>query len=346
MSISAYRTFALDVLEGLSSNPKYLPAKYHYDEKGSQLFQKITELKEYYLTRYDLSILDNFKQDLVELVARKPFRMVELGVGDARKTNVLLKHFLNSGLSFEYVPVDCCQYMLSSVVTKLSQTYANSNLNVLGITADYFNALSWLGTETSKRNLVLFLGSSIGNFGPIEVKQFLYHMWSVLKNGDYLLMGFDLKKDVSVVEAAYNDIEGVTSEFNFNLLDRMNEELGANFNRKKFKFHSYYNPREGRIESWLLSKEPQTVSILELQKDVDFEAWEGIHVENSYKFSLKDIKDLAESTGFVLKNQFIDNQGYFAETLWEVKKIPRNLGANHEEFESIQKAIAGSLLQN
>jgi L-histidine N-alpha-methyltransferase len=344
MGISSNQTLTLDILEGLSSQPKFIPSKYHYDEKGSLLFQQIMNLKEYYLTGCELENLKIFKNEVAKIVSDRPFRLIELGVGDGIKTKILLHHFLNLNLQFEYIPIDCCQEVVSDVITSLNKEFSDSNLKVLGITADYFHALSWLKKQTSMRNVVLFLGSNIGNFTLKEVQHFLHHIWNALKDGDYLLIGFDLKKDIATVENAYNDDLGITAEFNLNLLDRFNTELGSNFNRNKFKYHSFYNPKDGRVESWLMSTEDQTIHFPALQKDFHFDAWEGIHVENSYKYDLKNIEELARSTGFSIKHKFVDKKGYFAEVVWEVNKTPEQTQKKESIADEI--SIASLLSQN
>lgn len=313
--------FDLDVLDGLTSKPKELPSKYLYDAIGSHLFENIMKLEEYYPTGCELEILTRCKRDLQQMTGKSPFRLVELGVGDAKKTRILLRHLVDEGHEFEYVPIDCCQEMVEEVVSTLQKEFRFSPLSVLGIIADYTTALQWLSKENGVRNIVLFLGSSIGNFDPKQAQQFLHQIWNALSDGDSVFIGFDLKKDIAMLERAYDDSRGITREFNLNLLDRMNRELDADFNRDQFFHHSYYNPCEGRMESWLVSKITQTVTIGRLQKSFDFQPWEGIHVENSYKYSIKDIEELADAMGFVICDELLDSKGYFVDAIWQVKKI-------------------------
>ena len=181
-------------------------------------------------------------------------------------------------------------------------------------------ALTWLQEAEPARNIVFFLGSSIGNFDKNEVQHFLHHVWTVLNDGDYIFIGFDLKKDIQVLQRAYADSQGITAEFNLNLLDRVNRELGGNFDRSKFHFQSFYNPSEGRVESWLISTVEQAVTINELQKVFHFEAWEGLHVENSYKYGVKDIEELARANDFIVEREFLDSKEYFAGAIWKIKK--------------------------
>lgn len=319
IGLGSEQTFGLDVLEGLSSFPKAIPSKYLYDDRGSKLYQQITELESYYQTRCELDIINQFKSQ-IKLRASSSFRIIELGVGDARKSKILIKHCLDQGLSFEYVPIDCSPSVITYVVNDLKKEFANSSLHVLGVVADYLGALAWIRSESVKKNMVLFLGSSIGNLSQLAVRHFLHHLWNDLRDGDHVFIGFDLKKDIKILNDAYNDPKGLTTEFNLNLLDRMNRELGANFDRRKFQHHSFYNPAENRMESWLISKEQQKITLLELQKEFSFEAWEGILVENSYKYNLNDIEELAKTTGFMVEEELMDSKKYFAGAVWKVKK--------------------------
>lgn len=319
-SLSQTATFALDVLNGLSGKPKTIPSKYLYDEIGSKLFEEITKLKEYYPTQCETEILQKRKKDIFQFTSEEPFRLVELGSGDAHKTKVLLKYFLEKGLTFEYVLVDCCKEMVQQTIKDLKKEFKDFPLNVIGLPVDYSSALAWLKGQNNLRTMTLFLGSSIGNFELQQTEKFLNEMWDALNDGDCVFIGFDLKKNIETLNSAYNDKTGVTREFNLNLLDRMNRELEANFDRKAFIHHSFYNPAQGRMESWIVSSTFQTVTIGKLQKSFDFEPWEGIHVENSYKFSLKEIEHLAEKTGFVIDKELLDSKGYFTDAILQVKK--------------------------
>lgn len=314
------QSLALDVLEGLSQKPKTIPSKYLYDDRGSKLFEQITKQKEYYPTKSEFEILNIRKEDIRRLASNEPFRLLELGAGDAHKTKVLLQNFLKYDLQFEYILVDCCAEMVQHVVDALSREYRNTPLRVRGIIADYSTALTWLEQKHSMRNMVLFLGSSIGNFNLQQTQHFLRELWNSLNDGDAVFIGFDLKKDIDILQNAYNDSAGITREFNMNLLDRINRELQADFDRNLFKHHSFYNPSEGRMESWIISTQPQDVTIHHLQKTFSFNAWEGIHVENSYKYSINELQKLAEFTGFSTKDLLVDSRGYFADVIWNVIK--------------------------
>lgn len=319
--LNAEQVFALDVLDGLSAYPKNIPSRYLYDKLGSQLFQKITELDEYYQFHCELEILKEFRSQISKVVGSSSLRLIELGVGDVRKPQILLQHLLERSIKIEYIPIDYNPEVVSNVIESLKQKFSGYPLRVSGLVADYFSALSCLEKKSTQLNIVLFLGSSIGNLNENETKHLLYHIWASLNQGDFMLIGFDLKKDFSIMERAYNDSKGVTKAFNINLLNRMNSELLAHFDVSKFIHYCFYNPREGRMESWVVSKIPQTVLIEKLQKEFHFDGWEGIHVENSYKYSLASIKNLALKTGFSVKQKMTDKRGYFVAEFWQVNKM-------------------------
>jgi len=214
--------------------------------------------------------------------------------------------------------------MVQEVVRTLKNEFQETRLRITGIIAEYSLALSWLNKENSVQNvqnIVLFLGANIGNFDKKEIEHFLHHVWNTMNDGDTFFTGFDLKKDIRILERAYDDAKGVTREFNLNLLDRINRELDANFDRNQFVHHSFYNPSEGRMESWLLSQCAQKVMIGKLQKEFHFELCEGIHTENSYKYNIKEIELLANDMGFAVFAELLDSNGYFVDAIWQVKKI-------------------------
>lgn len=314
------RTFGLDVLEGLSKKPKRIPPAYFYDQTGSELFREISGLEEYYITRCEYEILAGHRDELAGFLPREPFNLVELGAGDGRKTVLLLEHFLKSGFEFEYIPLDISADAIEELILTLEEKIPDSSLNVQGIVAEYFDGLKWLAERETRKSLVLFLGSNIGNFDRPGTRRFLQHLWNCLKPDDLALIGFDLKKNIDVLNGAYNDSRGVTRRFNFNLLERINRELGGNFDLDKFAFYSRYNVLSGAVESFLVSMEAQQVLVEDLEKIFSFEAWEAIHTESSYKFLESDIVCLAAEAGFVVERQFLDPSGYFADSLWRVVK--------------------------
>jgi len=313
---SAGDQFARDVAEGLSSYPKYIPSKYFYDDRGSCLFQQITELDEYYVTNCEIDVIERSKGAIAQLMAGEPFRLIELGVGDGRKTRPLLEEFLDRGLSFEFVPIDICREIIAGLTHGLGNDLASPRLQIKGIVGDYCDALGLLNQRDARRNLVLFMGSNIGNMDGPRSRSFLGGLRDSLAPGDVAMIGFDLMKDLRVLQAAYDDSKGVTREFNLNLLDRMNRELGASFDRGLFQHHALFNVLRGRMESWLISTEPQTVAFDALDEEFYFDAWEGIHLENSYKFTIDRIEALAGTTGFEVEEHLLDDRGWFVDSLW------------------------------
>lgn len=310
--------FSTDVLHGLSETPKWLPARYHYDDEGSRLFQKIMKLPEYYPTRCEFEILQTQKEKIAGLVSGETFNLVELGSGDGAKTKILLHYFLEQGLSFQYVPVDISESAMKGLISSLSGEIPN--LDTRGIVADYFDSLIYLGGINKRKNLILFLGSNLGNFNGTQARVFLRSLWNTLNNDDLVLIGFDLKKDIDKMILAYNDSQGVTAQFNLNVLKRINRELGGNFDINKFRHYATYEVESGAIESYLVSLEPQTVFIGEIGQIFHFDAWEHIHTEYSYKFLVSDIEGLAERTGYTIEKQLFDSKKYFVDSVWRVHK--------------------------
>lgn len=311
-------TFALDVLMGLSGVTKSIPSRYFYDAKGSELFERITELPEYYPTNCEFEILRAHHEAIGAAVAGDSFNLVELGAGDARKTRVLLEAFLAKGLDFTYYPIDISESAVDDLTKALASEYPQ--LEAKGVVAEYFDALTWLNHGPKTRNLVLFLGSNIGNFDGPRARRFLRTLWNAMSAGDLLLTGFDLKKDPDVLLDAYNDSQGVTREFNLNLLDRMNRELGADFDREQFHHFGTYDVRSGAMASYLLSLKRQQVTIGALGRTFDFRAFEPIHVESSYKFLEEEVDELASQTGFATETVFHDSKKWFLDALWRVEK--------------------------
>lgn len=307
------KQFAQDVLEGLNSTPKTLSSKYFYDEEGDKIFQQIMELEEYYLTRCEHEILKANKARILDLFSNNTtrFNLVEFGAGDGYKTKVLLKHFLSSEADFRYVPIDISGSVLEELEDSLREELPA--LKVSPMKNEYFKALQQL-ENGGTRNVVLFLGSNIGNFPNSRAIDFLKQMNDSMKDGDLLFIGFDLKKDPEVILRAYNDSQGVTKAFNFNLLKRINRELHANFDLAAFRHFPTYNPMTGTTTSYLVSTRKQSVEIMD--SNVEFDQWEAIHMEISQKYSMKDIESLASQTGFSILHNFYDSRGFFVNSVW------------------------------
>jgi dimethylhistidine N-methyltransferase len=313
------QAFTSDVLVGLSQTPKRLSSRYFYDERGSRLFQRIMELPEYYLTACEFDILESQTDEFSSLIGEESFNLVELGAGDGRKTSILLEHFIKKEFTFQYIPIDISEASMQTLAEHLNMKFPE--LTSKGIVAEYFDGLKWLNFIDSQRNMVLFLGSNLGNFDKAHSRAFLHNLWNGLNDGDFAVIGFDLKKDIDLMLKAYNDSEGVTAEFNLNLLRRINQELGGNFDLGKFQFHSSYDVFTGAMESYLVSKERQTVFIKKLCQSFSFEAWEPIHTEYSYKYLESDIQSLADETGFNIEKHLYDSKRYFVDSIWRVQKI-------------------------
>lgn len=319
-NVSAYKEqFAIDILVGLSADLKSIPSKYFYDDTGSELFQKITKHEDYYLTRAEFETLDGIKHELPKLLNEdeREIDIIELGAGDGHKSQLIINGFLDSKQKVNFYPID----ISLEAMKQLEETIVpHKNLTIHGVVADYFEGLKFVRKKSKNRQLVLFLGSNIGNFNRIQTQGFLRKIWLNMNHGDNILIGFDLKKKVSTLIAAYNDSSGLTQDFNLNLLSRINNVLGGNFNCEKFEHLGCYNPILGAMESYLISKTKQVVHISEIQRSFHFEKSEPIHLEYSFKFLKSDIDSLCSSTGFEVLNHYHDSNNYFADSLWRVVK--------------------------
>jgi dimethylhistidine N-methyltransferase len=303
---------AEDVRKGLSAQPKRFLPKYFYDELGSQLFEAICLLPEYYLTRAENEILQRYSDEIVAAVDGQK-TLVEMGSGSASKTRLVIEALLRLQPELLFMPVDISATALESSSRILLQSYPQ--LTIEAYAADYFAGLAELGKKPRARTLALFLGSNISNFDLEEALRFLRAMRNVLQKGDALLLGADLKKDPAVLEAAYNDALGVTSAFNLNVLARINRELGGTFDLRAFRHQAFYNEVAGRIEIYIQSLASQQVRIEKLDLTVDFAEGELIHTENSYKYDTTGIEKLAENTGFKLSRTWLDSQERFSSNL-------------------------------
>ncbi len=309
--------FAIDVLTGLSKPEKRLSTKYFYDDRGSDLFQKITQHHDYYLTRTEFNILKESSAKIANLINEDEIDIIELGAGDGHKSELVIDGFLGQGKKVNYFPIDISAQALKQMEEHITH---KSDLTIHGIVADYLQGLKFLKQKSKRRKFVLFLGSNIGNFDRTQSENFLRQLWKYLNSDDYLLIGFDLKKDVEKLSAAYNDSSGHTRDFNLNLLDRINRELGGNFDKKKFQHIGVFNPKLGAMESYLLPKEKQEVYIKELEHSFEFEAYEPLHLEYSFKYTKEDIERTCQHTGFKLKDHFTDKDQLFIDSLWQVVK--------------------------
>jgi dimethylhistidine N-methyltransferase len=305
--------FAADIRRGLSSDPKHLFPKYLYDELGSRLFEAICEVDEYYLTRAEDEILATHADEIVAAIPGCE-TLIELGSGSAQKTRNIIEAFLRRQRDLLFIPVDISASALKESAHALLDAYPT--LRIRGYAADYFQALEALPPLGPHPALVLFLGSNIGNFEPDEARNFMRAIRRVLRNGDTLLLGADLKKDPNTLEAAYDDSLGVTRAFIVNELERINRELGANFDLWTFGLRSVYNESAGRIEVYLQSLRDQTIDIKGLDLSVGFRSGERMHIENAYKFDAAGLQRLGEEAGFELQKTWLDSAGKFSSNLY------------------------------
>jgi dimethylhistidine N-methyltransferase len=304
--------FAEDVRKGLSALPKRFLPKYFYDELGSQLFEAICLLPEYYLTRAENEIIERYSDQIVASVEGNK-TLLEMGSGSASKTRLIIEAVLRRQSELLFMPVDISATALESSSRILLQSYPR--LKIEAYAADYFAGLAEVGKKPRPPTLALFLGSNISNFDIEEALRFLRALRNVLKQGDALLLGADLKKDPAILEAAYNDALGVTSAFNLNVLTRINRELGGTFDLRSFQHKAFYNEEMGRIEIYIESLVNQRVRIEKLDLEIEFAAGELIHTENSYKYDIAGIEQLAAATGFKLSHTWLDSEERFSSNL-------------------------------
>ncbi len=313
------REFAVDVLVGLTERPKRLSSRWFYDAEGSRLFEEICEQPEYYLTRAEHEVLEHHGAEILAEVHGQAFDLVDLGAGDGRKTSLLLDRLQRSGAEVTFVPIDVSESAMEGLVSMSRQRFPD--VPVDGLVSDYMTGLDWLAREGSgRRKLTLFLGSNIGNFDTRRARQFLRRLWHALEPGDLVLLGFDLKKDIDTLLAAYNDAAGTTKAFNLNLLRRINDELGADFDLERFSHFGTYNVFSGAMESYLMSLARQTVRIEALQRDFEFAPFEPILTEYSFKYLDEDVTRMAAETGFTIVRRFWDDGHRFCDALWRVEK--------------------------
>jgi dimethylhistidine N-methyltransferase len=308
-SAAAEHSFADDVRDGLSASKKRLPSKYFYDDIGSALFEAITLLPEYYLTRAETEILREWGWEMVR-VLDEPVEFLELGSGSAIKTRLLINEALRVQKTLHFSPIDISREALVSSSTALVGAFPG--LRVRAYAGDYFTVLASDVLRFEKRVLALFLGSNIGNYTPSQARSLVSLLGTALRPGDGLLLGTDRKKDAAVLERAYDDATGVTAAFDKNVLGRVNRELNGNFNLSHFDHIARYDKKRGCVDSFLQSRFAQTARVGTLGLDVALAAGERIHTESSYKFSDDDISALATACGFAVRKDWHDRDGRFS----------------------------------
>lgn len=303
--------FSKEICSTLTKKKKSIHSKFLYDQKGSELFEKICELPEYYLTKTEANLLRQIDLQL-STHFNTNYCLIELGSGTSLKTKILIEMFLRKQTCLDYFPIDISKILKTSA-RELCAHY--KRLKITGIIADYEEGLHFIQNYTKMKKLILFLGSSLGNFSPREQKLFLQKIYSFMQQGDRLLIGLDLVKDIHVLERAYNDSQGITAEFNLNVFRRINSELGGNFDLTKFSHFTYYNKKKKRIESYLRSLEKQRCMIHSENQWVDFEKGELVHTENSHKFTLSDIKKLFNTIGYQINEIWRDEKNPYSLAL-------------------------------
>ena len=302
---TALETFRLDAIGGLSQPTKQLPCKHFYDERGSDLFDQICELDEYYLTRAELAIMEEHAAEMGEAIG-PGVMLVEYGSGSSLKTRILLE---NLPEPVAYVPVDISGDYLHQVAESLSDDFPE--IEILPVCADFTEEFSLpQSRHTPTHTAVYFPGSTIGNLKPQAAVQLLQQIARLCGSGGGLLLGIDLQKDPAVIHAAYNDTAGITEQFNLNLLHRMNRELDADFDIDQFAHRAVYNEQAGRVEISIVSKTKQTASIGEAE--FQFADGEEILTEYSHKYAIDDFAELTSAAGLTLRRAWLDEDAYFA----------------------------------
>jgi dimethylhistidine N-methyltransferase len=305
-------SLAAEVEAGLTAQPKRLPYRFFYDADGSRLFEAISELPEYYLTRAGLEIIE---ERSAELVSQFPWgaTLIELGSGSSAQTKHLIGRFLKRDGRLLYVPVDISRSMLEESAHGLLEEFPG--LQIIGVAGEYREGMAYFRKDFGWPKLILWLGSNIGNLDRQEAVEFLRCLRALMTQEDRLLVGIDLRKDRQTLEAAYDDAQGVTAEFNRNVLARINRELGGEFDLSRFRHRARYDESAGRVEMHLESTTAQVVRIAALDLAVSFEAGETIHTENSYKYSPAEIAETTAAAGLRVERQWLDRAGQFTLNL-------------------------------
>lgn len=318
---AAAQEFLAEVRAGLSATPKRLPCRWFYDAEGSRLFEAITRQPEYYLTGCEASILKSRREDILRACVRgglrsrrERFQLVDLGAGNGEKTRILLEHFLRQESLASYVPVDVSGEALEGLERAMRRSLPG--LAVEPVEDDWMSALKGMDSTLAARKLVLFLGSNIGNLDRHEAGEFLSALRALLRPGDGLLIGFDLRKDPERILRAYSDAAGITARFNLNLLERINRELGGNFRLEDFRHRATYDQSLGVARSYLVARRTVEVRIAAARMSAHFRRDEAVHTESSWKFSYTEVESMARQAGFAVAAHFPDATDSFLDSLW------------------------------
>jgi L-histidine Nalpha-methyltransferase len=296
-----------DVIQGLSQKQKTLPCRYFYDDRGSELFEQITDLPEYYPTRTEQAILERYALEIAHFTGA--CELVELGSGSSRKTRLLLEAYSQLNHQLHYFPIDVSAGILKTTATALLHQYPS--LKLCGLAGTYEQALAQLPPAELENRILIFLGSTLGNLADQERSRFLTQIQQALQPGEFFLLGVDLQKPIEVIEAAYNDQQGVTAEFNLNILRHLNHRFQGNFALDRFEHLAFYNPGQHQIEMHLRSLETQTAVLKTLNCQVTLSADETIHTEISRKFHLPTLVNILEAHALQPLHIWTDPQHWF-----------------------------------
>jgi L-histidine Nalpha-methyltransferase len=313
MGVQAHQhIFARDVAHGLAAPQKWLPPKYFYDERGSQLYEQICALPEYYPYRAEREILSTYATQIHAEIGH--LALVEFGSGSAIKTRHLLAAYEWAGRPFRYCPVDIAREVLWDTANRLLQEY--SHVEIRAIHADFAGQPEVIQAFQQEKKAVAFFGSSLGNFTPAESVEFLQRTAAIMGPEDVFLLGIDLKKSPAILVPAYDDAQGVTAAFNLNVLHRINRELGGRFEPQSFEHLALYNDAQGCIEMHLRSRQAQRVPIVKIDQVVSFGKDETIHTESSFKYSVDEVRDLGYQANLVLRRTWFDARRWFLLALF------------------------------
>ena len=304
-----------ELVQGLCGSQKRIPSKYFYDEVGSNLFNRITRLPEYYLTRSELNVLNQFKADISDYFCSEKINIIELGPGEGTKSKILLEQFLVDDRVATYMPIDVSSEYIMLLKEKLECEFPT--LRYQGIVAEYLQGIKQVTIDTEQKKLILFLGSSIGNFSKEEADHFFLELKNSMNVGDLLYVGFDLCNDTQALNMAYNDSQGVTTEFNLNVLRHINRECSANFCVEKFTHKPNYNKQTNAMESYLVSQANQTIKILGQEFEISVN--EEILTEVSCKYTIADVNEFASRANFEVVRHFYDSDQKFLNSLWIIR---------------------------
>jgi L-histidine Nalpha-methyltransferase len=295
------------IRQGLQNNPKTLPCQYFYDDRGSQLFEQICDTPEYYPTRTEQAILECHAAEIVQLTGA--CELVELGSGSSRKTRLLLEAYNQLDAPLRYCPIDVSAGILKSTAFKLLNQYPK--LHLCGLAGTYEQALAELPSPVLENRMLIFLGSTLGNLNQRSCDRFLSQIQTALKPGEFFLLGIDLQKPTAILEAAYNDAQGITAAFNLNILQHLNQRFEGNFDLTQFRHLAFYNRDRHQIEMHLQSLTAQSIALKTLDAELTLKAGETIHTEISRKFHLPTLEKNLENYALHPLKIWTDEQGWF-----------------------------------